>query len=349
MTFTIAHINTARGFRGGERQTELLIENLHRAECRQILIARKNRMLAQRMKNSGIEVRQVSGNPISVALACGDVDILHVHEGRSIYGAYLHSLLSHTPYIITRRVDNPISKHWLAHRAYCSAAAIAAVAPQVAKIIKKYEPKLEPQVVHSGSSDLTVNKSFSTNIRSKYPKKSFLVGHVGALDNNQKGQEFIITVARELQQSHPDIHFLLVGGGDDEKMLKKLATGLNNLKFIGFVNNVGDYLAAIDLFILPSLKEGIGSILLDAMSMKLPVVACSVGGVPEIVHNGENGYLIETKRPDLLRDAILSLYNNPNIRVKMGERGSQLAVNYTAKIMSEKYLKIYRSILGQAD
>ena len=115
----------------------------------------------------------------------------------------------------------------------------------------------------------------------------FLVGHVGALDNGQKGQEFIIAAARELERSHPDVHFMLVGGGDDEAMLRSAAAGLSNLTFTGFVDNVGDYLAAFDVFILPSNREGIGSILLDAMEQGLPVIASRVGGVPDIVHRPE--------------------------------------------------------------
>tara|TARA_Y100000817_G_C16861532_1_gene545970 strand:+ start:3248 stop:4306 length:1059 start_codon:yes stop_codon:yes gene_type:complete len=350
MTFTIAHINTSRGFRGGERQTELLIEGLQGSGYKQILIARKNRQLARRVKkNVDVEVREVSSGHLSVALACSNADILHVHDGRSVYGAYLNSLISRTPYIITRRVDNPISNHWFSRQAYRSASTIAAVAKQVANIIKQFDPSLKPKVVHSGSSNLITNETNIKKILSDYPKNSFLVGHVGALDNNQKGQEFIIEVARDLQISHPDIHFLLVGGGDDEAMLKKMAAGVSNLKFIGFVNNVGDYLAVFNIFILPSRKEGIGSILLDAMAMKLPVIACEVGGVPDIVHNNLNGYLIESERPDLLKEAILSLYNQPQLCAEFSKRGSEIAVDYTADIMCKKYLKIYQSILQDSN
>ena len=349
MTFTIAHINTSRGFRGGERQTELLIEGLHCAGYKQILIARKNRQLAKRIKNTSIEVREVSGSHFGVALACTDVDILHVHDGRSVYGAYLNSLFSKTPYVITRRVDNPIGKHWFSRNAYRSASTVAAVAPQVANIVREYDSKLNPKVVHSGSSNLSVDSTISKKIRSGYPKNSFLVGHVGALDNNQKGQEFIIKAAQELQLSHPEIHFLLVGGGDDEAMLKRLETNVNNLKFTGFVNNVGDYLAAFDIFILPSRKEGIGSILLDAMVMKLPVIACNVGGVPDIVKNNDNGYLIESERPDLLKESILSLYHQPQLCAEFGHSGSEIAKNFTSEIMCNKYLKIYQSILRESN
>ena len=158
MTSFIAHVNASRGFRGGERQTELLIEELQKYGYKQALIARKNRALARRTKHKDIDLREVSGNPISVALACRGVDLIHVHEGRSVYGAYLKWFFSKTPYIITRRVDNPIRQHRFARKAYGNASAIAAVAPQVAKIVKQYDTQLNPKVVHSGSSNLPVNE-----------------------------------------------------------------------------------------------------------------------------------------------------------------------------------------------
>jgi len=345
MTFTIAHVNAARGYRGGERQTELLIQGLEHADVRQVLVARKDGLLAGHIESPGLEIRLVSGNPLGVAAACRGVDIVHVHEGRSVYGAYLRSLISGTPYVVTRRVNNPIGNHWLAHKAYRRAAFVAAVAPQVGEVVSRFDPRIDPTIVHSSSSGLTVDEACSKKIREAYPGKC-LVGHVGALDNEQKGQEFIIEAARQLQEFHQNIHFLLVGGGDDEQMLKNAASGLRNLTFVGFVENVGDYLAAFDLFILPSRKEGIGSILLDAMEQRLPVIASGVGGVPEIVHDGENGILIEPARPDQLQAAILRLCQAPELRSQMGERGRLLAKNFTAGVMCERYLKLYHSALG---
>jgi glycosyltransferase involved in cell wall biosynthesis len=174
------------------------------------------------------------------------------------------------------------------------------------------------------------------------------VGHVGALDNDQKGQIYVIAVARELEASHPDLHFMLVGGGEDEVMLKNAAAGLSNVTFTGFVDNVGDYLASFDVFVLPSNREGIGSILFDAMDRALPVVASRVGGVPDIVHDGENGILIEAGRTDQLRDGILALRNDPARRRVLGENGRELAKEYTASAMARKYLKIYAAALERA-
>jgi glycosyltransferase involved in cell wall biosynthesis len=249
--------------------------------------------------------------------------------------------------VITRRVNNPIRAHGFAHRAYRRAACVAAVAPQVAEVVRAYDPGIRVEVVHSSSSGLPVDDDRVRAIRAAYPSK-FLVGHVGALDNDQKGQIYVIAVARELEASHPDLHFMLVGGGEDEVMLKNAAAGLSNVTFTGFVDNVGDYLASFDVFVLPSNREGIGSILFDAMDRALPVVASRVGGVPDIVHEGENGILIDAARPDQLRDGILALRNDPARRRVLGENGRELAKEYTASAMARKYLKIYAAALERA-
>jgi glycosyltransferase involved in cell wall biosynthesis len=345
MTSKIVHVNTARGFRGGERQTELLIGGLASRNVQQALVARRGGVLAERIINLGVEVRQVGGGVWSVARATRDASLVHVHEGRSVYAAYLRWLFSRTPYVITRRVDNPIGDHYFAHKAYAHAACVAAVAPQVAKIVKAYDASVNVRVIHSGSSNLPVDRSVAAHIRSEFSGR-LLVGHVGALDNSQKGQEYIIAVAREVEHSHPDLLFMLVGGGEDEAMLKSLAAGLSNVVFTGFVENVGDYLAAFDMFVLPSNREGIGSILLDAMERGLPVVASSVGGVPDIVHHESNGLLIERGSVSQLRDAILELSADPARRRELGERGRDFAKDFTGEHMWRKYLELYESLLG---
>jgi glycosyltransferase involved in cell wall biosynthesis len=345
MTIRIAHVNVAKGYRGGERQTELLIRALQGSGIEQVLVARRSAPLTGRLGDTPIEVRPVSGGSISVARATADADLVHVHEGRSVYGAYLRSLLSGTPYVITRRVNNPIREHWFAHAVYRRAAHVAAVAPQVADVVRAFDDKIRLDVVHSSSSGLSVDAERSAAIRASFPGK-LVVGHVGALDNDQKGQEYIVAAARGFAASHPDVHFVLVGGGDDEAMLKGLASGLGNVSFTGFVNNVGDYLAAFDIFVLPSNREGIGSILLDAMDRGLPVIASRVGGVPDIVHDDHNGILIEPRRVDQLRAAIVALGADPARRRALGERGRELARRFTADAMARKYLALYRSTLG---
>jgi glycosyltransferase involved in cell wall biosynthesis len=142
------------------------------------------------------------------------------------------------------------------------------------------------------------------------------------------------------------VHFVLVGGGEDEAMLKGAAAGLANITFTGFVDNVGDYLAAFDVFILPSNREGIGSILFDAMEQSLPVIASRVGGVPDIVREGVNGVLIDAANPAQLRDAILALRADPERRRAYGAKGRELAKSFTAEAMWGKYFALYEALLG---
>ena len=345
MTPLIVHVNTARGYRGGERQTELLVQGLKSRGLRQAVVVRRGGALLQRVRGLSVDVREVGGGPLSVAIASGGAALLHVHEGRSVYGAYLRSLMSGTPYVLTRRVDNPIGDHWLAHRAYAKAAAVVAVAPQIATIVRAYDPAVRVRVIESGSTGFSVDGPRVAEIRSRYPGK-FIVGHVGALDNAQKNQELVIRVARELERSHPQLQFVLVGGGADEAMLRNLAAGLTNVAFTGFVENVGDHHAAFDLFILPSNREGIGGILFDAMEQGLAVIVSAVGGLPDIVKHGDNGLLIEPGRADQLRDAILGLVAQPQRRQAMGARGREVAKNFTADAMCRKYLELYESVLG---
>ena len=348
MTITIAHVNVARGYRGGERQTELLIRGLAEHGVRQVLVARRGGPLIERVRGTGAEIRSVSSGLISVTRATAGVDLVHVHEGRSVYAAYLRSLLSRTPYIVTRRVNNPIGEHWSAHRAYRRAACVAAVAPQVAEVVRAYDPAVKVCVIHSSSSGFVADAARVRELRAAFAGK-FVVGHVGALDNAQKGQEYIVAVARRFARMQPDVHFMLVGGGEDEAMLKDAAAGLSNITFTGFVDNVGDYLAAFDLFVLPSNREGIGSILFDAMDQRLPVVASRVGGVPDIVQDGVNGILIDAGSVEQLASGILRLRADPELRRGFGERGAAVAKEFTAAAMTGKYLALYKSVLGRLD
>jgi glycosyltransferase involved in cell wall biosynthesis len=340
----IAHVNVARNYRGGERQTELLIRELVERGVDQRLVARRGSPLAHRVARLGVKLREVAGHLPGVVRATRHAELVHVHEGRSIYAAYLRNLMSGTPYIATRRVNNPIGEHGMAHRAYRRAACVAAVAPEVAEVVRRFDPKVRVCTIYSASSGLKADPAEVEAIRRR-AGDGFIVGHVGALDNSQKAQDIIIEAARGLAATRRDIHFMLVGGGKDEALLRALAGGLDNLTFTGFVDNVGDYLGAFDAFVLPSRREGVGSILFDAMEHALPIVATAVGGVPNIVREGENGLFIELDNAADLGERILRLVSDPELRARLGGAGKRLAEAHTAPVMAEAYLELYRTIL----
>jgi glycosyltransferase involved in cell wall biosynthesis len=347
MSLRVAHVNVASGYRGGERQTELLIRALAAHDVEQVLVARESSPLAQRLADVAVEVRTGSGIPLTAFRRTRGVDIVHAHEGRSVYAAWLRSIVSGTPYVVTRRVNNPLGTGVLTRSAYLRASCVACVAADIKRIVSSYDARIRTCVIHSSSSGLLVDPAAARAIRDRHAGK-WLIGNVAALDNAQKGQEYIIEVARELSGSHPNLQFVLVGGGDDEDLLKEMAGALPNVTFTGFVDNVGDYLAAFDVFILPSNKEGIGGILLDAMDQSLPVIASRVGGLPEIVHNGDNGLLIEPRKSEQLRQAIIKLYDDPDLCGRLGAAGKSFAGAFTPAAMAEQYLQLYAAALRPA-
>lgn len=347
MPISVAHVNTAKGFRGGERQTELLIRELATRGVRQVLVARRGAPLGRRLGDVDVEVREVRGGLWGVFRQIRGVDVVHIHEGRSVYGGYLRWLVSGTPYIATRRVDNPIGDHRSAHLAYAHAAFVVGVAERVGEIVREFEPAARVRVIRSSMSGLRANPDRARAIRDSYPWE-LIVGHVAALDIKQKAQEYIIEVARQLERDHPEIGFVLVGGGADEAILKEAASGLGNIVFVGFVDNVADYLASFDMFILPSRREGIGSVLLDAMDFELPIVAARVGGVPEIVRDGHNGILIDAEDADQLREGILKLAASAELRAAMGAKGKEISRHHTAERMATSYLDIYSQAIEAA-
>lgn len=346
MAITVCHINLARGFRGGERQTELLIRQLAQRGVAQTLVARRGEPLLERLAGTdALALVPVAGNALAAALRCGRAAVMHAHEARGAHAAYLRHRVTRQPYLITRRVSNPPGRDAFTHAVYRRAARVVCVAAAVASGLSAYDPGIATAVVHSALSELESDPARAEAIRARYPGR-FLVGHVGALDNKTKGQVYIIRAARTLRERCPAAQVLLVGGGADEDWLKREAADLDNVAFTGFVDRVGDYLAAFDVFVLPSNVEGIGGILLDAMQFGLPVVASRVGGLPEIVHDGDNGILVRPRRPEQLVEAIIRLYNSPGLRAGMGARGREFVSGFTPAKMAARYLELYGSATG---
>ena len=344
---TLCHINLARGFRGGERQTELLVGHLAKQGLNQVLVARQGQPLIQRLAGTqGLILAPVRGNAVAAMLAASGMSLIHAHESHGAHGAYLRYCLSRIPYVLTRRVSNIPHGDFFTRRVYRHASMNACVAGSVGKNLTDYEPDVQTCVIHSAVSQLDVDPIAVARLRALHQGK-FVVGHVGALDDKTKGQRYIIQAARELQSSHPHIQFLLIGSGPDEDRLREQAGRLGNLHFVGFVDNVGDYLSILDVLILPSNIEGIGGVLLDGMQFGLPVIASRVGGLPEIVHDGENGFLIQPHNPQQLNEAILRLHNDAHLRRTMGARGKEFVSNFTPDKMAEKYLKLYESVLDR--
>jgi glycosyltransferase involved in cell wall biosynthesis len=141
----------------------------------------------------------------------------------------------------------------------------------------------------------------------------------------------------------------MVGSGRDEAMLKGMAEGLPNVFFTGQVDNVGDYMAALDVFIYPSRHEGLGSTLLDALEFGLPIVATHVGGIPEIVEDGSNGFLCEVDDIGAMVDAVLALSRDPDLTGRIAAVNRTKAERFSPGRMTDRYADLYQRLLGSTE
>lgn len=337
----VTHANFAKGFRGGERQTQLLIEQLSLLGYKQKLIVRKNSQLTTRCKNlKNLEIIEISKPYVFHLNNIKDSSIIHAHETKALQFAYFANLLKKTPYIVTRRVDNPLKTNFLNRLMYTNAKVSVALSSVIEKEILRVAPKAKTTIIPSAFSGIEVNEKVAHEIKKRFDKK-FLIGHVGALDDKHKGQSIIIDIAKKIETSHPEIHFLFVGGGCDEELFKEMAKGLTNITFEGFVENVNDYIKCFDMFVFPSRNEGLGSTLLDVMKIGIPIIASRVGGIIDIIKDGENGFLFDINNPEELKKLLLNLYTNREKMEYLKTTAQQEVKKYSAKNMTESYRKLY--------
>jgi len=147
-----------------------------------------------------------------------------------------------------------------------------------------------------------------------------VIGVVARLDKI-KGHEYLLRGLTKIVERYPGTKCLFVGDGTYRKALEKLTQelGLNNhVLFLGFRNDITCLLNTLDLFVLPSVSEGLPNVVLEAMACSLPVVATSVGGIPEILVNKQNGILVPPRDPMAIATAILELLDNRERRVSIG-------------------------------
>lgn len=339
----VCHINFARGFRGGERQTELLVRELAARGLEQRLIHRAGAPLGVRLAGvAGLSVAAATSR-IGASAAIGRTALIHAHETGGAQSAWLHSWLSPTPYVITRRVDNLPTNFTLTRRMYVGAARVVALSSAIAAVMSEYDARLRISRVPSAHSNLPHDPDRARRHRGRFAGK-FVVGHIAAFDFAHKGQTYLMEAARRIERLHPQVHFLLLGAGRDEAALRELAAQRSNVTIEGWTEHVGDYLAAFDVFAFPSIREGLGSILLDAMQFGLPIVAARAGGIPDLVEHGRNGLLVPAQDAEALADAISQLFSDQGLRNAMSRTNKLAAHEYGPAIMAERYLKIYAEI-----
>lgn len=342
----ICHVNLAKDYRGGERQTELLVRELAARGWRQRLVVRHGQPLADRCADvDDLEILATASNLVAAGRATQGTSLVHAHEARGVYAGWFATMIYGIPSILTRRVTRTQKSSWLRDRAYRSASAVVAISNAVAEHVIAGYPDIEPVVIADAHGNLPVDAKVATALRQRYDGK-VLIGHIGSYDHSAKGQLTIIDVAAQAAKERADWHFLLLGAGKDEALFRERIGDLRNIELTGFVDNVGDYLSVFDVFVFPSLHEALGSSVLDAMQFGLPVVATRVGGIPEFVEDGVNGFLISKEAPDQLMAGIDRIVANDGLVASMHLANRAKAAGYDAARMADGYEAIYRQYVG---
>jgi glycosyltransferase involved in cell wall biosynthesis len=174
------------------------------------------------------------------------------------------------------------------------------------------------------------------------------VGTVGRLIE-RKGIDRLLKAARIILNEFPRTHFVIVGDGPYRESLEQLAKNLDiegDVSFEGTLTDMASVYANVDIFVLPSMEEGLPIAVLEALASQRAVVATSVGAIPELIIPGQTGILVRPGEVDELADAVRSFILDPALRRELGKRGANLVRSqYSSERMSQSYFQLYEKLV----
>lgn len=168
--------------------------------------------------------------------------------------------------------------------------------------------------------------------------------HIGRF-NEQKNHALLLRAFQMVHQRFPQCRLQLLGDGELREAMEKLAGELGlegSVSFLGSRSNVYSYLAQADMFLLPSKYEGMPMTLIEAMGTGLPIVASAVGGVPDMLTDGESGLLVPCEA-EAVSQAVIRLLESQPLREKLGQNALKESSRFSANHMAKQYLKTYFS------
>lgn len=284
------------------------------------------------------------------------VDIIHAHTRVSQVVSFFASRRTGIPYVSTchgyfkARIFRRFFDTW--------GRKVVAISDAVKKHLEKdfgvSEKRIE--LIYNG---IDVNK-FSVSYNAENMKRARrslrlregpVVGTMGRL-SSVKGQRFLIEAMKYVIPKRKDAQCLIIGGGEEENALKSLARDLGVEGSINFAgSNYSDiplYLSCMDIFVLPSVEEGLGLALLEAMGAGKPCIGSNVGGISEIIQHETTGLLIPIGDVQAIGDAILRLLDDKILSEKMGSSGrSFVKEKFSLLLMAEKIAGLYKEEIGE--
>ena len=206
-------------------------------------------------------------------------------------------------------------------------------------------------VIYNGLSDIRFldrkrsRELLSSKMENTPDPDSIWIGTIAELHPN-KGLGFGIRAIDKIIENGENVFYTIIGEGEERNILEKLITlrGLqDNVALVGKITDASSYLSAFDMFLLPSIKEGLPYVIIEAGLAGLPIIATKVGGVGEMIIDMQNGVLVEPQNSDSLYGAISSMIKRKD-RKQMGiSLRENILEKFSLEKMTEKLLSVYRS------
>lgn len=328
-------IDTERVWRGGQDQLLALLEGLRQREHEVHLICQPRTLLGKRAGENGIYVHPLAIRsdigPLSLLLLVPILrrvrpDILAFNTPKAIFvGTLASHFASVGAKIIFRRVNFPLHNNFFSRLKYTwGIDSIIAISESIHLQLQMCGiPASKIRTIYEGM-DLSLYPK-PAQPKPRDPNGLAVIGTVAHL-SREKGLNYLIEAASLIPEVQDRMRFVIVGDGKCLQELKELSLskGLKDVfQFVGFHSSTHQFMKSFDIFALPSLSEGLSSAILEAMAASLPIIATNVGGIPELVKDGDNGLLVAPANPVALAQALQQLTDNPEESERMGRRGRE--------------------------
>ncbi len=357
----VLHVESGRNLYGGARQVLYLLAGLHQRAVSNVLVCASGSDIERAARSfsevcplpmkGDLDLGLVSGLRKLIRLHRPDVVHLHSRRGADVLGG-IAAKLEKVPVVVSRRVDNPESPWWAAikYRLYDRVITISEGIRQVllgegvdpsrvicvrsAVVAEDYQHPCDPGVLRQ-----------EFRLHGDGPVVAVIAQLIP-----RKGHRYLLAALPDLLREFPDLQVLFFGKGPLKDQLEAMAgeAGLQEVvHFTGFRDDLPRWLRCLDLLVHPAEMEGLGVSLLQAAAAGVPLVASRVGGIPEIVVDGESGILTNPGDQQALATAVRSLLRDQDLRRHLGE-GARRRVEslFSVDAMVKGNLKVYEGVLA---
>ena len=339
MKLCIAHVNLAKELRGGEQQTLALMRALKTFGIEQHLFYRTSNHGFANIAKEFSYVHPLS-HSINGHVRVPQLDLIHVHEARAAQWAWIEYCLRKTPYLITRRVLHPIGKNYFSQKMYQQATALIGVSNAVSDQLRTQFLGALIRTIHDSHRALVSENSQVQKIR-KQLKGSPIIGQVGVIDDAVKGQRISIAAFHLLKQYYPNACLIFVGNGSDFERLRSQTQHDSQIIWAGYQEDIANWIASFDVMITPSHIEALGSSVLDAMQLKIPLITSNAGGLPELIGAQERGLCLHELNEKTLLAALLDTFQNTQQTQHRVNNAYQFAQSHDPSLIAKQYLELY--------